>query len=452
MRPAAPVPGLPAAHERRGRLRSRALRVGAVLLLVFLGLLTLLAVGVQVGAAALATGLVLALIPVPVYVGLALRIDRFEPEPARLLAWAFFWGATAATFIALVLNSAGQALVGSQFGAHWGELYGGSISAPVVEETAKAAVLFAIWRRRRGQIGGVLDGIVYAAMVGLGFAMTENVLYYSRAAVHGGVPLAATFFVRGVTAPFAHPVFTSMTGLGIGVSVSTARPWVRRLAPFAGLLAAMGLHSLWNTSATVGGGAAFFGVYLLIMLPIFTGLVVVALMARRREGRAVAERLAPEVASGTLTPAEVALLSSLPDRRRLLKAARHDGREAAQAARALEVTATDVAFRRDRLARGLAVQDPAGDPEQALAAAVSAARAAFGPRARAVLEDVERRLAWRPPAAPGAAPAARPWPATVPAGHWPAGSPAPAAWYADPWGQARWRWWDGVQWTGYVSP
>jgi RsiW-degrading membrane proteinase PrsW (M82 family) len=432
--PAAPLPVPPPADARRARFHGRARRIGAIVALVFLGLVTLLAVGVQVGPVALATGLVLALLPVPIYVGLALRVDRFEPEPARLLAWAFFWGATAATFIALVLNTVGQALVGSHFGSDVGELYGGSISAPVVEETAKGAVLFAIWRWRRGQIDGVLDGIVYAAIVGLGFAMTENVLYYSRAAVHGGVPLAVTFFVRGVTAPFAHPVFTSMTGIGIGLAVSTPRTWVRRVAPFAGLLAAMGLHSLWNTSAGVGGGVAFLGVYVLIMLPIFAGLVIVALMARTREGRVVAEQLQPEVERGVLSPADVAVLSSLGDRRRLRKAAKRDGPDSARAAAALESAATDLAFRRHRQARGLPVDGPDAAAEEALAAAAAAARAALGAQARAVRDAVQARLAWQHPGPP--APPATAW---------------PAGWYPDPWRQARWRWWDGAQWTGYVS-
>jgi protease PrsW len=433
-------PGLPLApaSARAMHFRSRGLRIVLGALLVLLGLIALLAVDVEVGPAAFLTGLVLAALPVPVYVTLALRIDRYEPEPARLLAWAFFWGATGAIFIALVLNTAGQAVVGSHFGSDVGDLYGGSISAPVVEESAKGAVLFAIWRWRRWQIDGVLDGIVYAAMVGLGFAMTENVLYYGHAAATGGIPLGVTFFARGVTAPFAHPVFTSMTGIGLGVAVTTHRPWMRRLAPVAGLLAAMALHSLWNTSSSVGGGAAFLGVYFLIMVPVFVCVVVVALVSLRREGRVVAERLRPEVETELLNQADVIGLASLRDRRRLRRAARRDGREAKRALEALQMAATEVAFRRDRLARGLPVQQPGADPEAALAAAAATVRDAQGPALSAARADLERRAAWR---APGVATT----------GHWPAGSPAPAAWYADPWRQARWRWWDGTQWTGHVA-
>ena len=228
------VPVLAQATARKIHFQGRAVRVLAVLGLVLAGLVTLLLIGVDVGPVAFATGLVLATVPVPIYVFLALRIDRFEPEPLRLLAWAFFWGASASTLIALILNTAGQAIVGAHFGSDVGEIYGGSISAPIVEESAKGFVLFLIYRWRRWQLDGVLDGMVYAAMVGLGFATTENVLYYSHAAVDGGVPLAATFFMRGVLAPFTHPVFTCMTGIGFGLAVTTKRRWVRVLAPPGG--------------------------------------------------------------------------------------------------------------------------------------------------------------------------------------------------------------------------
>ena len=168
------TPALAPAAERRIKFQGRAVRVLAIIGLVLAGLVTLLVIGIDAGPVGFLTGLVLATVPVPIYVFLALRIDRFEPEPLRLLAWAFFWGATVATFIALVLNTVGQAVVGAQFGADVGELYGGSISAPVVEESAKGFVLFLIYRWRRWQLDSVLDGMVYAAMVGLGFAMTRT--------------------------------------------------------------------------------------------------------------------------------------------------------------------------------------------------------------------------------------------------------------------------------------
>jgi RsiW-degrading membrane proteinase PrsW (M82 family) len=436
-------PAVAQATARNIRFQSRVLRAAAVILLVLSFLVTLLLVGVDVGPVALITGLVLATLPVPIYVALALRIDRFEPEPVRLLAWAFFCGATAATFIAIVLNTAGQAVVGAEFGSDVGEIYGGSVSAPVVEESAKAAVLFALYRWRRWQLDGILDGMVYAAMVGLGFAMTENVLYYGNAAAEGGVPLAAVFFMRGVLAPFTHPVFTCMTGIGIGLAVVSPRRSIRVLAPAGGLLAAMVLHSLWNTSATVEGGVAFLGVYLLIMVPVFFGLIWVAGASGRREARAVEEELQPEVRAGLLSAGDVEILSSPRDRRRLAKAAKADGPEARRAARAFQLAATELAFQRHRSRRGLPTgsQDPKGD-QAAFHRALAELGRSLGPAVQRLRGDVERRVAWR---AQYAAAARSPY------GRWPAGSPAPAAWYADPWGQARWRWWDGGAWTGHVA-
>jgi RsiW-degrading membrane proteinase PrsW (M82 family) len=84
--------------------------------------------------------------------------------------------------VAVVLNTVGEAVVSEQLGAEVGQLYGYSISAPIVEEGIKAAVLFGLFLFFRREFNGVIDGIVYAGCVGLGFAMTENVLYYGRGA------------------------------------------------------------------------------------------------------------------------------------------------------------------------------------------------------------------------------------------------------------------------------
>src|ERR671939_1483023 len=77
-----------------------------------LGLLTLFLVGAELtnmnsdqGPIAFLLGLVMATLPVPVYVLLILWIDRYEAEPLWMLATAFFWGATFAAFISIIINS-----------------------------------------------------------------------------------------------------------------------------------------------------------------------------------------------------------------------------------------------------------------------------------------------------------------------------------------------------------
>ena len=476
---------LPALRTRRAG-PGRALVALAAVLLVLAGLVTLLLIGVEVGPVALATGFVLAVLPVPIYVALALFVDRFEPEPPRLLIWAFFWGATGATLLALIVNTAGQAAVGGAFGSSVGELYGASLSAPVVEEGAKALILFAIYRWRRAEFDGVLDGIVYAAMVGLGFAFTENILYYGRTALEGGVPLAATFFVRGVLSPFAHPVFTGITGVGLGLAA--LRTGIsRRIVPVVALLGAMFLHSLWNTSAGIGGGLGFFAVYFLVMIPVFLTLTGVAVLALVREGRVLRKYLGPELAAGYLTPEDVSVLSSLPARRRALRAARAQGAETRRARKELHHAATELAFMRRHIARrpdlrggaledreaayaarlrdlrgGVALGVPAGPEERAGAgselgrgdplAGLTPQSGSAGP------VDPNSALGHRPQ--PGAALQRRavvdPGVSAVDEGTTEpsasASAPtAPAAWYVDPYQRARLRWWDGEGWTEHTA-
>ena len=55
------------------------------------------------------------------------------------------------------------------------------ISAPIVEESGKAFILFVFFFWKADEFDGVVDGIVYASMAALGFAMTENIQYYGKA-------------------------------------------------------------------------------------------------------------------------------------------------------------------------------------------------------------------------------------------------------------------------------
>ena len=229
----------------------------------------------------------LALLPVAVFVPLALWIDRHEPEPRWLLFVTFLWGASAATAVAYVLNSVGGEVVGIGLGAEAGDIYGTSVSAPIVEELAKGAVLLFIFVRRRHALSGVLDALVYATMVGLGFATTENVLYYAREEDLAGV--FGTFVLRGVLTPLLHPLFTAMTAIGLVLALRSSQRRVQIGAPVVGLLLAIGLHSLWNSADLAGlAGTAFAALFCLALL---AGMIVVVRISMRQEAAIVRDYL-----------------------------------------------------------------------------------------------------------------------------------------------------------------
>ena len=256
----------------------------AALVAALIGLVTLLLLGFSTGAVPFLTGLVVAALPAPVYVLLVLWIDRFESEPGWLLATAFFWGALVAVGVALIVNTLGMVAVDAAFGEEAADLYGLALSAPLVEEGAKALALFVLYFWKRDEFDGVLDGIVYASMVGLGFAMTENVKYYAEAALEGRA--LGTFVVRGMFSPYAHPLFTSMTGIGLGLASHAARRSARVTLPLVGLALAVVLHSIWNTSLFFSDklerGRIALVMYFLVMVPVFAGVLMIAFFGLRK--------------------------------------------------------------------------------------------------------------------------------------------------------------------------
>src|SRR5438034_1589149 len=251
------------------------LAVFAAMFAALLGLVVLLLIGAETGPVELIIGLICATLPVPLYVMLLLWIDRYESEPLWMLATAFFWGAAIAVFFAFILNTANEVIVASATNnSRIGQNFGAVISAPIVEESAKALILFILFFWKRDEFDGIIDGIVYAGMVGLGFAMTENIAYYGRA-VQGGVgSLTLIFILRGMAAPFSHPLFTSMTGIGLGWSRQSDNGFVKVTMPVLGFMLAILMHATWNGSATYGRGAGFIIAYLMIMAPAFVGTLM----------------------------------------------------------------------------------------------------------------------------------------------------------------------------------
>ncbi len=330
------------------------LAIFAGLIALFLGLLVLLLIGIETGPIALLLGLLAATIPVPIYVALVLWIDRYEAEPLWMLATAFFWGALAATFFAFLLNTGSAGIVTILTNAKAGEAFAAVISAPIVEETGKALILFIFFFWKKDEFDGVIDGIVYASLAALGFAMTENILYYGRAALGGGGALTLTLIIRGFFAPFSHPLFTSMTGIGLGLARQSTNIAVKILTPIVGLMMAIFMHSIWNGSAVFGGGGVFLLTYIIVMIPAFIIMLVVIGFALRREGKIVREYLVIDLDRGFLTQDEYKELGSILGRMgSSYNAFSRSGMKGWRARRRFNQLASELAFHRSRAARGV---------------------------------------------------------------------------------------------------
>lgn len=348
------------------------LSVIAALIAVLLGLLVLLLIGIETGPVGFLVGLVAATLPVPIYLTLVLWIDRYESEPYWMLASAFFWGALVAVFFAYIVNTAtGIAVALMTKDAAAGNTFGAVISAPIVEETAKALILFIFFFFKKDEFDGVIDGIVYAAMVGLGFAMTENIQYYGRAVLEGGGGgLTFVLILRGAVAPFSHPLFTSMTGIGLGLARQSSQVAVKIITPLVGLGAAIAMHTIWNGSVFLFGGPGFILMYVVFMVPAFFLMFVVIALALRREGRLVREFLVLDFHGGFLTQQEYNQLGTIRGRMgSTYSAFSKGGVKRWRASRQLNQTASELAFHRCRVARGLTTPD-ASEREAAYRAAM----------------------------------------------------------------------------------
>jgi RsiW-degrading membrane proteinase PrsW (M82 family) len=331
----------------------------------------------RVGVPAVVVGVTAALVPVGLVVAAFLWIDRWEPEPARLLLLGFVWGACIATVTALLINNTAESVGDLLLGSGNGSKLSAIVSAPLVEEAAKAAFVVLLLWRRSGEFDGVVDSIVYAGFSAAGFAFTENIYYFGRAFADHGIGDATSagvltaFVLRGVLSPFTHPLFAVITGSAIGFAARTPSRPLKVLAPLGGYLAAVLLHAVWNAAATLGGAQTFLNVYFLIMVPMFVGAILMVLWHRRREQRIVAAAL-PELARAKLiAQSEVDLLASLKGRRTWRRAvAKQSGRRAAKAVAAYQASVTELAF----LRRGT-MGEAAKDRQEDLLGVLRSARA-----------------------------------------------------------------------------
>lgn len=354
-------PALPAASRSRASAGVIGLVVGGSVLAMICLLLVLPFLLGSTGIAGFVIGFVASLIPLAAVLLTVFFIDRWEPEPKRLLLFAFVWGAIVSISVTLLIQPYFFLAAGPPPGMD-PVTFAVTVRAPVVEEFAKSLGLLLLLLLARRHFDGPVDGVVFAFTIAGGFAFTENILYFGRAIAESsdpGTDLARVFFLRGVMSPFAHAIFTGATGLIMGIA---ARRWHHGLSVLGfivGLIPAMILHSQWNSM-----GQNFLAQYVLVQVPIFVLAIIVVVVLRVAENRLTRQRLLEYAAAGWFTAPEVAMLATASGRRSAIRWAKTFGR--GQQMRTFLKAATQLAFTRQRILSGRDVQEHQRDEQRQL--------------------------------------------------------------------------------------
>ncbi len=310
-----------------------------------------LAIAIHGGPAPTAAGLALAILPVPLVLAGVLYLDRLEPEPPMLLAATFGAGAAVAALIGFIGHAFGnQLLTTPELGPGAGQLAAASLGSAfvgaLIAETLKGGILVGLLWYQRSELDGVSDGVVYAAMVGLGFALVSNLFAYVQAERSGLDALMSAFFQRGLLTPLWDPLFSAM--IGLGVAYAAMQPWRRgRWAILAGWVLAVLLHTLWDDSVHRGAGWEIW-VYLIMILALVV-LLVAMVRDRRRIVGLIKNCLTPFENPAVITGDDVTMLADLRMRRLARQWARlHCGLRGARTMASYQLTATELALACDR--------------------------------------------------------------------------------------------------------
>lgn len=252
------------------------------------------------------------------------HVDRWERTPAKLALVAFLGGGLAAPWaMALPGNGAMMTLYAKIFGQSFAADWQAGLTAPFVEETAKGAMFLLLLGLAPVVIRTVYDGLIVGAYVGLGFQVLEDMLYGQNSAFsHFGVDQAGsvlhTFAMRAATGVASHALYTALFGAGLIYLIGTVAQPRRVGRGLALVLAAMVFHGVWDSTAALAGGQVYPLLALLLVmtvLPVLVLILAVRLGANRERGYARAV-LAPEVANGTITHAELDAVAGDRSRRR----------------------------------------------------------------------------------------------------------------------------------------
>jgi RsiW-degrading membrane proteinase PrsW (M82 family)/pSer/pThr/pTyr-binding forkhead associated (FHA) protein len=300
------------------------LTISAIITIVLNSLIGLSALA-QNGLPSVLAALTVPLIPAIGIMLLVNFIDRYEREPWFLRLAAFLWGAIIAIPPSLLIEQNGDAIMQNVLGPDASNLVRAvfqGLNAGIPEETVKGLGLLLLFLVLRDQFDNVTDGIVYGALIGAGFAMVENFVYF---ATNSKNFLLFLIVGRVVLGWLSHSTFTVCFGAALGYVRHTRVRWRQIVVPLVGYLCAVGLHSVFdfidfyasalvlaspnNPSVTLFSLVAIIGDYI---PPFIAQMVILYFLIKSltHEAAVIREFLAPEVSNGVVRVDEYALLQN----------------------------------------------------------------------------------------------------------------------------------------------
>jgi RsiW-degrading membrane proteinase PrsW (M82 family) len=256
-----------------------------------------------------------------IVVALIWWIDRYDREPLHLVAMTFLWGASAAPLMAVtVLPILERSLRGLEESPSMAWI-GAGILTPLVEEFAKAVgVLLVVFFSNK--FDNPTDGVVYGTAAGLGFAVTENVLYGISAGSQMFNVVGILILVGGRTLLSAgvHAISSATFGGFVGHAVLAGRRMAQAAWTIIGFVAAAILHGSWNLGLLWIGPVSVDGsprLWLAALPALYVVYIITLSLFLHSEQRILKRQLGDEVALG-LIPSWV--LDVLPYYRRRIRA------------------------------------------------------------------------------------------------------------------------------------
>jgi protease PrsW len=231
-------------------------------------------------------------------------MDKYDKEPLSLLVLHFSWGAVGA----IMLGIGGSALLSIPLFFMTGDssyknLIQTSIIAPISEEIAKG--IFLAFTVNSRKFDNITDGLVYGGAIGLGFGMTENMLYF----VTYGTTITSWIYIVTIRSLFSGVMHCLSTGT-LGAFLAMAKfsdNRFRNFFPYIGFSSAILIHFSWNTLVMFENTFQFGILFMIFSILLF---IFVFRLSLRNEKRIIERELAEECKEGLIPEEHLVILFS----------------------------------------------------------------------------------------------------------------------------------------------